>query len=540
VLNLQIMPVIDFIQDHFSLGKIMAIPFQCAIDRNGSEQGLQLQFLRIRLVILTLGILCPSIVCHSEEASADKEELIRQSLNRAVRFFRTEVSTHGGYVHQYSTDLRYREGEGAVGAETAWIEPPGTPFVGEAYLRAYQICKEPILLEAAKEVANALVLGQLDSGGWDNQIEFSAKKRSEIKYRIPFPEDGSGGGPVAAKRRNTTTLDDNKSQSACHFLMSLDEVLNFSDQQIHHAAIYALHSFLLAQYPNGAWPQRYDRVKDDTNRSKIYRASIPVDWPREYPAKKYGDYYTLNDNSISDMILLMLDAWSIYEDEQYLNAAKRGGDFLVLSQLPDPQPGWAQQYDEKMHPAWARKFEPPAVTGGESQAVMKTLMVLYRRLAGHDSNADKYLQPISRALPYYQNSLLPSGELARFYELGTNQPLYMNRKYELTYADDDLPTHYAFVVKSNLKKIQQEYDELCKLDADQVWKAPEISQPRRTSSLNKKVDEVAKRLDSRGAWVERGKLKYHELNEDNQRIIRTTTFAQNIVLLASWLGGRSE
>ena len=31
-------------------------------------------------------------------------------------------------------------------------------------------------------------------------------------------------------------------------------------------------------------------------------------------------------------------------------------------QMPDPQPGWAQQYDYDMRPMWARKFEPAAIT----------------------------------------------------------------------------------------------------------------------------------------------------------------------------------
>ena len=51
--------------------------------------------------------------------------------------------------------------------------------------------------------------------------------------------------------------------------------------------------------------------------------------------------------------------------------------FLLLAQLPEPQPGWAQQYNIEMEPEWARKFEPPAVTGGESQKVIATLLTLF-------------------------------------------------------------------------------------------------------------------------------------------------------------------
>ena len=100
--------------------------------------------------------------------------------------------------------------------------------------------------------------------------------------------------------------------------------------------------------------------------------------------------------------------------------------FFVLAQLPEPQPAWAQQYDHEMHPAWARKFEPPAVSGGESQGVIRTLMTLYRRTAAVTDDADRFLEPIPRAIAYLRRSLLNDGRLARFYELETNRPLLLH------------------------------------------------------------------------------------------------------------------
>ena len=132
------------------------------------------------------------------------------------------------------------------------------------------------------------------------------------------------------KKRNTTTFDDNKSQSACRFLMNLDQSLAFEDDAIHEAVMYALNAFCKAQYANGAWPQRYTHFTSAKSKGTSLRASFPKDWPRKYPAEKYGEYYTLNDQSICDTIMLMLDAWFIYEDPRYLTAAQRGGDFPHL------------------------------------------------------------------------------------------------------------------------------------------------------------------------------------------------------------------
>src|SRR5690242_5130579 len=74
----------------------------------------------------------------------------------------------------------------------------------------------------------------------------------------------------------------------------------------------------------------------------------------------------------------VLEAARIYNEPKYRAVAEKGGEFILLAQMPDPQPAWAQQYDREMHPAWARAFEPPAVTGGESQGIMKTLLVLFQ------------------------------------------------------------------------------------------------------------------------------------------------------------------
>ena len=105
--------------------------------------------------------------------------------------------------------------------------------------------------------------------------------------------------------------------------------------------------------------------------------------------KEYWDYYTFNDNLHADVIDVLFEAAKLYGDAKYRKAAEKAGDFILLAQMPEPQPGWAQQYDVDMHPAWARKFEPPSITGGESQGVMQTLLRLYR-----ETGDKKYLEPM--------------------------------------------------------------------------------------------------------------------------------------------------
>ena len=143
-----------------------------------------------------------------------------------------------------------------------------------------------------------------------------------------------------------------------------------------------------------AWSRRSTRTAPGRSASRfpepkrefpVKRASYPESWPRTWPGPNYYTHYTFNDNSIVDAIDAMLEAARIYKEPRYLASAEKGGEFILLAQMPEPQPGWAQQYDRDMHPAWARRFEPPSITGGESQSVMRALLLLYRETGNRNT-----------------------------------------------------------------------------------------------------------------------------------------------------------
>jgi PelA/Pel-15E family pectate lyase len=469
-----------------------------------------------RWMLAVVGMLFASSPLHAAEELSAKDATA--ALHKAVAYFRRHVSASGGYLWRYSADLKLQEGENAAGPTTAWVQPPGTPTVGDAYLTAYELTGDRELLAASRETALALVKGQLQSGGWDYRIEFDARQRRRYAYRV----DGPGAG-----KRNVTTLDDDTTQSALRFLMRVDRALEFKDKPIHDAATYALKSLLKAQYPNGAWPQRYSAFPKVADYP-VKKASYPASWSRTYRKKDYRGYYTFNDNSIADVIDTLFLATEISKDKRYRQAAEKAGDFIILAQMPDPQPAWAQQYDRNMHPAWARKFEPPAVTGGESQGVLRTLLSLYRR-----TGKKKYLAPVPRALAYLKKSRLPGGRLARFYELKTNRPLYFVKDtYELTYRDDNLPTHYAFKVGSRLARIERDYQRLLKTDPSHLNPPPRKPVYRLSRSLRDQARQLVAALDDRGAWVEPGGLR--KAGRAN-RIISTRTFTKNVETLARFI-----
>ncbi len=455
-------------------------------------------------------------------AQTEEQSQAQAALRKVVDFYRHQVGFQGAYLWRYSADLDHQEGEEIATRTSGWTQPPGTPAVGEAYLKAWLQSGEPACRVAAVEAAHALVQSQLKSGGWSSHFELEPAGREAYAYVV----DGESAG-----RNNLTTFDDNKSQSALMLLMHMDEALKFTDADIHAAVVYALSRMLAAQYPNGAWPQQYvepPNARDFT----VMPAAYPATWSRQFPGKRYRDYYTLNDSNMSYIVEMLLEAHRIYDREDCYQAALRTGDFFVLAQMPEPQPGWAQQYDADMQPAWARKFEPPAITGGESQGVMQSLLRLYEW-----TGEKRFLAPLPRALEYFKQSKLRDGRLARFYELQTNRPLYFTKDYQLTYSDADVPTHYAFKVNSKLESLEKQYQRLRDEPLSELKPVRlAFARAQRTSNRKEQAQRVMAELDPRGGWVEVGKMQH---TPEELPILDMRTLIRNLDILSAYAGAES-
>ena len=59
--------------------------------------------------------------------------------------------TSGMFSVSQIRDVRlFREGEGRANETTVWVQPPGTPSIGMAFLDAYEATGDPTYLEAAR------------------------------------------------------------------------------------------------------------------------------------------------------------------------------------------------------------------------------------------------------------------------------------------------------------------------------------------------------------------------------------------------------
>lgn len=452
----------------------------------------------------------------AQESAKDLRETASRSLKKAITYYHDTVSSHGGYVYYVSLDLKRRWGEGEVTKDTIFVQPPGTPTVGMALLKAHAATGEPAYLGAATDAANALVYGQLKSGGWTQVIHFAKPERGRLgAYR------GGGGGSW-----NVSSLDDGQTQSALQFLLRADKAHDFKNAAIHSAATGGVDALLKAQFASGGFPQVWT---GPVERKPVRPARLPErDWKTEGKIKDYWNFPTLNDGLAGLVADTLIVAHEITKDDRCLAALAKLGDFLILAQMPEPQPAWCQQYNDDMEPMWARKFEPPAIAGLESQDVMETLIRI-ARVTGDK----KYLEPIPRALKYLTKSLLNDGQLARFYELESNRPLYMDASYKLSYDPSAAPAHYGWKHPSRLDRIE------AALIAAKAGEALPPPAPPREDQVRKILAD----LDPDGRWIstyagERlvGQPKF----ENGFRYLSSEVFSRNVEALSDFLAAAGK
>lgn len=469
----------------------------------------------VSVVTCSVALTASSVVGLAQE---DLPEQALAAMKRATTFFTTEIACHGGYLGRYSEDMTDVWGERKAQIWQNWIQPPGCPTVGMAYVRAYEATGDRQFLDAAVGCAHALAWGQLESGGWYYIVDFSPQGEQQFFYR----HNANAPDESLREGRNISVLDDNTTQHALRLLMAVDQLV--ADSEVRLATTYGLDGLIKAQYEDGAWPQQFNvEPPDEMPMAEYTRID---EQGRETVLKRptsYRHYPTFNDSAMNDTLEVMLEAYRRYGAPKYIESAKRCGDYLVKSQLEPPQAGWAQQYTLDGKPEWARRFEPPAVCAAVTAHNIRSLCELYLVTAD-----DKYLSPVPAAIKWLNESRLPDGRHARFYELGTNKPLYFTRDtYHLTYSDANMPTHYSFQGGYFSRQSDPLYDDIVKRGRDVILnernRRPTAEEHlSRAKSAEGRVGTLINTLDDRARWMDDG-------------WIRTSTFVRNLETLARYL-----
>ncbi|MHC4216471.1 MAG: pectate lyase [Planctomycetota bacterium] len=476
------------------------------------------------------------------------------AMRKAAEFYVTKVATEAGYQSGYTEQV-----DGQIVGRGPQTVQHATPGVGMACLEAWEASGDRYFLKAAQSAAHGMLKGQMCSGGWDERVtELDPVKRKDYRFRsdcgcpatedwiVDYYEPNQTGDKQIEPRRNMTNNDNNITQSVIRMLMRVDRALNFEDTELHEGVIHALDYFVLAQFPIGAWPRNYEKL-GDPERYPVMPASYPATWSRTWTRPKFYSYYNLNDDCTMNVMDVMLEAARIYDEPKYLNSAENAGAFLLLAQMPDPQPAWAQQYNLQMNPSWARSMEPPAISGRESISVLYALLALYR-----ETGKQKYIQPVPRALDYLKKCAFERNGrrvLSRFYELKTNRSLYITpgspSVRKITYSSEKIKRGYSFFTSADpLDRIEEEYKQLIAAEPETLRRpeklmslkpfthrpGPELSR----EELTEKVRAAISSLDERGAWLV-PLAAGQKTTEPVERRISSGTFARNMKLLSNYL-----
>ena len=311
----------------------------------------------------------------------------------------------------------------------------------------------------ALRVADNLLLYQRDVGGWPKNIDMAApldeKQRAEL-----LKLKGATGNEEAA------TIDNSATYTQLEYLA---RVYTAQRQERHREAfLKGLDYLLAAQYENGGWPQYY-------------------------PLRKgYYTHITYNDNAMVGVLELLRDvarrkpAYAFVDDARRLKSEKaveRGVECILKTQVRvnGKLTVWGAQHDEvTLAPAPARKFEPVSLASRESVAVTRFLMGVERPDA-------RIVESIESAVAWFNASQLsgvrwvekedksqPGGFdrtvvkdpqapplWARFYEIGTNRPVFEGRdgvvRYSVLEIEAERRNGYGWYTEEPSKLINKDY-----------------------------------------------------------------------------------
>ena len=486
---------------------------------------------------VTMKMLIPVVVivfCFSTIAAhaTPKEKEVREAMRKASAFMMDTVSYRGGFVWKYSADLSRFWGEVPARETQIWVQG-ATNGVGEMFLMAWCATGDDIYLEYAKRVANAIVWGQYPEGGWHYLIDFDMdgiqKWYDEIASRC-------WGWEEYYHFYGNCTFDDDTTQSATRFLLHLyTETL---DPTYLPPLLKALDFILEAQFPNGAWPQRYPLSNEFSHDG--------VD--------DYTSYYTYNDNAIGNCIWTLWEAAELLGDKRYREAALRGMYFYIISQFGRPQAGWAQQYTHDMLPGQARGYEPAGINSNNTTNNINHLQRFYLMTGDR-----RFLNPIPAAIDWLEDSVLNTDPAqgythTRVYEYKTNRPIYFHRAgtnidnghYYWDYEFGNFVCHMESIVTINVEALYEEYNRITALSPEEAlaeyedWKRAHTVPAPASSEL---IESIIDGLDDRGAWVTDVTLSNYKdpCSEEPPNVIRgiaTRTFISNMNALISYFNDK--
>jgi len=304
------------------------------------------------------------------------------------------------------------------------------PAVAAESFRWQQYEKKPdawYRSDQGRRVAENVLSYQSTQGSWPKNIDTAAQPyRGNVKRVRGTFDNSATQGEMRLLARAYNAVQDQRYRAA--FLKGLDHILQ-------------------AQYPTGGWPQYYP------------------------PSKGYPRHITFNDHAMVNLMRLLREVYQSktydFVDPPRRQKAKQGFDrgiecILKCQIVVRGQPtAWCAQHDElTLQPRKGRSYEHVSISGGESAGIVRLLMSLEHPSPG-------VVRAVNAACRWYERVKLTGIRLqhrdgdkivvadpaapplwARFYEIGTNRPIFSGRdgviKYSIAQIEAERRNGYAW------------------------------------------------------------------------------------------------
>jgi PelA/Pel-15E family pectate lyase len=276
----------------------------------------------------------------------------------------------------------------------------------------------------ARRAADNVLLYQSQHGAWPKNTDLLASNSPTAIAAIQ-------------KSGEADSIDNGATTLPINFLARMAHATG--EAKYKDAVLRGIDYLLVAQYPNGGWPQFY-------------------------PLRKgYYSHITFNDGAMIRALTVLRDVAAGETPFDFVDASRRtkaaaavarGTDCILRTQIKQggKLTAWCAQHDEKtLAPAWARNYEIPSLSGSESVGVVRFLMEIEKPMpeiiAAVESSV-AWLNAVAITGLRYERGVQADGKKdgwvkpdatsgrlwARFYELGSNRPIFTGRDKTVHYS----------------------------------------------------------------------------------------------------------
>jgi len=309
----------------------------------------------------------------------------------------------------------------------------------------------------AVRIADNVVLYQRDSGGWPKNIDMAAILTEPERAAL-----------VREKQADDSTIDNGATYTQLIFLARVYTAKRSARQK--ESFVKGVDYLLRSQYDNGGWPQYYPRLTG------------------------YYKHITFNDDAMIGVMQLLRDIAAkkppyLFVDETHgaraETAVAKGIECILKTQVvvQGKRTVWCAQHDEvTLAPAPARTYELISLSGQESVGVVRFLMEIERPDAriidaiesavawfkSAQLNGIRWIEKTDAAKSRGFDHVVVADQSApplwaRFYETGTNRPIFSGRdgviKYNLAEIEDERRNGYRWYTDAPAKLINKDYPE---------------------------------------------------------------------------------